>query len=335
MIKKNTVFVLGAGASAPYGFPCGDGLVKKILEGLSSPATQQQWFASLVSAGTLSDHAVRTFEDRLRGAGRPIDQFLQDHPKYKKIGKLAIARVLMPCEDDLMLEHDRPGPKYNKGGQLWYWHCFEQMRRSRSRTSTSGGCQLESNNLSVITFNFDRSFERQLFRFAQENCVPDRSRTDAARVAQRIPVYHIHGQLGAPDWLEESNSVTAGNPRAYGEALGDESLRQCAKQILILNEEVITGPAIEGARGALKEAKTVCFLGFSYERSNLHTLFPEVLRGKDLVLGTAFSMDDGDLRGAERALGELIPDTTIELCPSDRDVLDLLKDKDVLHSDHG
>lgn len=35
MIRRQTVFVLGAGASYPYGFPTGEGLVNEII-GLAS-----------------------------------------------------------------------------------------------------------------------------------------------------------------------------------------------------------------------------------------------------------------------------------------------------------
>ncbi len=40
MIQRKTVFVLGAGASQPFGFPLGASLLIEIVQGLKSPASK-------------------------------------------------------------------------------------------------------------------------------------------------------------------------------------------------------------------------------------------------------------------------------------------------------
>ena len=206
-IKKKTVFVLGAGASAPYGFPLGSELYGKIWRGLlqNFPERRNAFADDVREAGHFTQAETDAFANHLRTAGREsIDEFLVGHPRYKTIGKMAIARLLMPCEDDGALDFDRRPPE-REVDRRWYQYCFNKLL-----TSANGPCSLASNNLSIITFNFDRSFERALFRFAHDNCPSDDSdRAKAIEMAKSmIPVYHIHGRLGASDWFDDSNWAT-------------------------------------------------------------------------------------------------------------------------------
>ena len=51
MITKQTVFILGAGASTFYGFPAGDNLIKCMVEELRWPGS----YSKLVQLGGFSD----------------------------------------------------------------------------------------------------------------------------------------------------------------------------------------------------------------------------------------------------------------------------------------
>ena len=96
MIKAPTVFVLGAGASAPYGFPLGRTLMSEIVRKLRKAGD----FRDQVQACAPHTDMAR-FTSRLSASGRSsIDLFLEKRPDLLEIGKAAIVRALVPYEID-------------------------------------------------------------------------------------------------------------------------------------------------------------------------------------------------------------------------------------------
>lgn len=326
MIKKKTVFVLGAGASAPYGFPLGGRLIEAVIDGLLR-RPMDQFAVDVMEASECTQGQVEVFAQHLRDAGRDsIDEFLLSQEQYREIGKTAIARALMPFEHDGALEPHAPKGVVHEPDQCWYQYCFNNLLRS-----DSGTCALKRNNLTVVTFNFDRSFERALFLFVCANCVTDRNESEASRIAQEIPVHYIHERLGAPSWLDNGLTTEDDHARSYEPTLRSAAVRNCAESIRILGDEIESGPTLENARGALREADQVCFLGFSYHPTNLARLKIRVLRGKH-ILGTAYEMPDGP-RGQVKRAFKGIDEFGIRLRETarDEDILKFLTETDVLH----
>src|SRR5262245_10532119 len=111
MLSKQIVFVLGAGASAPYGFPLGMDLVDQIcaeilgrafgtiperLEPRIDPRLAQRLVTMGHTVPRINDFAIA-----LRGT-RPysIDSFLETRKEFLDVGKAAIADVLLRAEAD-------------------------------------------------------------------------------------------------------------------------------------------------------------------------------------------------------------------------------------------
>jgi hypothetical protein len=94
MILKKTVFVPGAGASAPYGFPLGGTLVEQIYRQLetSSPILIR------VHEMGYPINALQKFRDELGESARGIDAFLEKRQDYLEIGKACIAAALIPLK---------------------------------------------------------------------------------------------------------------------------------------------------------------------------------------------------------------------------------------------
>ena len=88
MIEPSTVFILGAGASKPYGFPLGVELRQQILQAHSSPNTDQ--FKLLQACGYESGQITRFHDDLHDALHDTIDDFLSDRPTYRDIGSHAI-----------------------------------------------------------------------------------------------------------------------------------------------------------------------------------------------------------------------------------------------------
>ena len=146
MITRPTVFVLGAGASHPYGFPLGQGLLNEVVRELSNADGE---FHHEVCAVIREVERVKAFARDLRLCGRSsIDAFLETRQEFVDVGKAAIARVLSEYESDGRLTHDRPD-------EGWYHYLFDRML-------TRSPDDFRNNRLCVVTFNFERSFERAL-----------------------------------------------------------------------------------------------------------------------------------------------------------------------------
>ena len=97
MIKQSTVFVLGAGASQPYGFPLGAALVDQV--GAEIIDSREGLLQRLADGMAFSPGECLEFAQALRDA-RPylIDAFLEMRSDYRDIGKAAIADVSFRAE---------------------------------------------------------------------------------------------------------------------------------------------------------------------------------------------------------------------------------------------
>lgn len=149
MITKETVFILGAGASKPYGYPSGLDLVQIICDNLDKNAIndlQKNNFKTLCSLG-FTEQQLSQFRQDLRYSDTlSVDSFLEHRKKeYLELGKLAIAQALIPCEvtDNL----------FNTSHKSWLKYLFNTL-------SNVPFDDFFENKISFLTFNYDRTAER-------------------------------------------------------------------------------------------------------------------------------------------------------------------------------
>ncbi len=259
MITKPTVLILGAGASAPYGFPSGQTLKDLVCHGHDS---------------TIQETGIDLKEyDRFKSAlGRSgcssVDTFLESRPEYVDLGKTAIANVLLPMEQTSKLFDEwasiRLQPDASKRHQgNWSWYDFLLGVLCDGVPFDEIG----NNRLSVITFNYDRSFEHFLFTALQNRYgKPD---NECAKVLGRIPVVHVYGSLGRLEWQEGANET---NTVPYNSRGKTQYTQVAAKNITILHEGTEKTPEFTTARQLLDSAAQVFFLGFGYHPVNLQRL---------------------------------------------------------------
>ena len=77
MIDERTIFIIGAGASVPYGFPAGKDLSKSIIEILSDPLSTSGGTHIVENTDLESEELVRASKDfRNWGTDTTIDKFL-------------------------------------------------------------------------------------------------------------------------------------------------------------------------------------------------------------------------------------------------------------------
>lgn len=300
MVETPTVFILGAGASIPYGFPLGSDLQRQAISELSDPRSNVS--VILRSCGFRGDE-IEMFAKRLLSARtESIDLFLVRNPAYNDLGKHAIAALLMQKEHCL----DSPGADIKED---WYSYLFQRM----FGTSTD---EFTQNRLSIIAFNFERSFEWYLYARLRAN-FNALDTTAAVGLVKSIPVLHMYGRLGTCAWLG------SGTGRRYETPLSVVDVKASAQDIGIIGGD-IPPDRLERAKQMLEAADRVCLLGFGYHEFTLKLLLDCGLGKKGEVWGTSFGLLQGEASTPQR----MVPSLQLE----NLRILDFLRIKDFIHA---
>ena len=241
-----------------------------------------------------------------------VDLFLERRPQFVEIGKVAIASVLLPAEANSRKTMFEPwachADAQRRASQGWYQYFASEMRLSYG----DWGRGL----LTIITYNYDRSFEYYLFTILRSSC--DKSEPECWQKFKEIPIIHLHGHLGM---LDRTLSTFV----QYGSLDANVAI-QASKEIKIIHEVKPTEEQFSGAQGALDEAEVVCFLGFGYARENMQRL--EWRRGhrNKKLLGTVYGLTDAEQR--RLGIGRYFNITSS--IPSGWGILQVLRETDLL-----
>jgi len=271
MINEPTVLVLGAGASAPYGFPTGRKLLLDICASLVNEGTPLS--LALSSCGYPRDQQ-KAFRDALHMSMLPsVDAFLEYRSEFLEIGKAILSCALIPYE--------KLDPIHNRTSKMnWYEYLFSKILPTWNVSDLK---------LSFVTFNYDRSLEEFLFNALTHAFGGDVA--DIRKLLGYIPIVHVYGQLG------QYPGIVEGVGRAYSQTVDRDIVSRCVSEIKIVHEDAET-PQLNKARELLLKAKTICFLGFGYLEINLERICPwktEKISDHTELFGSALG-----LIGAER-----------------------------------
>lgn len=268
MITTPTVFILGAGASKPFGFPSG----VELAEQLSDFGD----FQDLIAAGFDQSHIV-DFREQLKRSGKgSVDAFLEYRDEFIAVGKAAIAYRLIQLENANELLRFKNN---------WYRYIFGKLDAPLS--------EFHKNDVTFVTFNYDRSLDHFLF-----DCLKHSYKgtdDEVAKALSHVPIIHVHGQMGLLPWQEDRFGIKS--RRDYGTAMSPEAVRAAADGIRIVHEVKDLAP-FDLAFQRLARAERIVFLGFGYYGKNLDRLrFKDVLSlGKDgKVFGTFYEMTNAQI----------------------------------------
>jgi hypothetical protein len=269
MIHSGTVLILGAGASAPFGFPCGRPLLLEIAHGISVLSSSLGGLGHQLEECGYDRDLVKRFARELLLSMQPsVDAFLEKRREYVEVGKAAIACALIPYERGSTL-YRRLGE-----GSHWYEYLFNQMGTTLE--------EFRSSKLSVITFNYDRSLEHFLFLALKHSY--GLSDEECGEQLKAVPIVHVYGTLGGSLHYEEES-------RPYNDEVTLDVVKRCASTIRVLHEStIIDDPELNKARELLMHARVICFLGFGYYYDNIRRLRPELLPEDSELFGTAFGI---------------------------------------------
>ncbi len=299
MDRRNIVLILGAGASFPYSFPLGRGLIFEIARNFRKGAFANHVAKSLLVSAGFSEDFLETFcVELLQSHLSSVDAFLeQREDEYKKIGKLAIAATLIPHEapDRLVRRPDEQG---------WYEYLYNLLGTQH--------LEFPKIHLSVITFNYDRSLEYFLFNSLKSSYgIGDK---EALNLFSSIPIVHVYGQLGIPHFIDSAG-------RKYSTELTADAVQKSADGIEVIHEGNTMSVSLERAHEFIAQADVLCFLGFGYYETNLKRLgIQEFFKGEQ-IYGSAYKLREAERHQVEK----LIYPKRIELGLADEDSLEFIR----------
>jgi hypothetical protein len=254
--KEPTVFILGAGSSNPYGFPLGSELKEQIIK------LDEKEIENLLEKKQEVKKLIPDFLETLaRGDYETIDNLLDQKPRYRELGAYYIVKVIAEKEIEKNLFPQREH----------YADLFQMLN-----------VESESNSevlFSVVTVNYDRSFEYFLRCNAKYNCHQDLE-LNAMRKISKLHIIHAHNSLGN---LSEV---------PYGRVTSTkEYIHEAARQIKIIPDSIENSNEYIEAQRVIAAAKNIVFLGFGYHKKILSALFAKSnLIGKQ-IFGTGVRFD--------------------------------------------
>lgn len=268
MIKKNTVLILGAGASKRYGYPLGKELKNRILEKINYEPSilKRQIDGQRISLNTLirgSDDRLRYllnncdfkpddlrqfYQDFLVSPRESIDAFLENRTEFLNIGKVLIALSILECERDEVVFN------VNNNEPDWYKYLFNEMVDSWDNFS--------DNNISIVTYNYDRSFEYFFIKALISTF--GKSAEEAIEIFDKIPLIHVHGKVGTYPWGLKT--------KPYNNNIEPEHIYNAVQNLHIIFEEEQLRDKYDEVDKLLQKAQQIFLLGFGFNESNLKRL---------------------------------------------------------------
>ena len=295
MITKETIFILGAGASAPYGYPTAKGLREFIIREFRKQYSEflrdkRKIFEEDIKAAINKfSYLIQSFK---QSSTKSFDLFLsRNKENYYDDGKFILAWCILYFEMISKFNEDIEIPETD-----WYTYLFNEMTSEMTKSTDLE--KYKENRLKIITFNYDRSLEEFLseslfFSFAGD-------RKDVTKFSDWIKVYHVYGKIYDLQWE---------NPE-QGEKYQTNNILELAEKaknnIQIIYDERRT--QIEEIQGIIASAQRIFFLGFGYSRENLEAIgITNFLTKHQYINGTALGFKNKEVSDIKNLLGKMNP----------------------------
>jgi len=292
LIVAPTVFVLGAGASEPYGLPLGSQLRLDILAKYNSDVGRA---VDLLNTAPFVRKDINAFVEALKYSGlSSVDAFLERRPEFMDIGKAMMGIELL---------HGEVHERLWQPDDNWLTYLFGNMIGSSLE-------EFANNNVSFVTFNYDRCVEQ--FLYVSLSNAFGRASEDTAAVVGRIPIVHLHGRLGHLPWQSGNSAIAFGDNQ-----IDPHKMNIVMKEIKVVHEELTDGrdKDFAQAKKLLAGARRVYLMGFGFGSRNVQRLGLGQLQ-PEAYQGTAYGLTGKEIDGCRTLCGGLIglhPFRTLDL----------------------
>jgi hypothetical protein len=158
-------------------------------------------------------------------------------------------------------------------------------------------------NISIITFNYDRCIERFLAQALADYYDMDRAAAEQL-VASKLRIYHPFGQIGSLAWQDRTNAVPFGSERT--------NLLALAKQIKTFTEGRHDKDLMSRIHDEILESDTLVFLGFAFHPLNMRLLTPPSEAFPRRIFATTLGLSDADEQVIEDDIWRMLGRKEIE-----------------------
>lgn len=281
MFEPNTVFVIGAGASAEFGLPVGWKLLETIrdnshfeFEYFNFPSKGNEKIFKAVQVKYGADHellnqALTTFKDIKKGVetAGSIDEYINrygDDSMIAELGKILIAHSILDAEgkSKLMPQRgkERDGVDWSKTSDTWIASftraLFDGVRATEVERIGEG--------LTIICFNYDRCIEYYL-EHAIMRAYRNVDKHTARMIVSKMNIIHPYG------WLGDLNFK-------FGTLLEDADIYRVSKNLITWSETTEDADKVSAIKSAIFDAENIIFLGFAFANQNM-----KILKNQDAV----------------------------------------------------
>jgi hypothetical protein len=305
MIKTPTLFILGAGASVPFGYPTGGELRDNICD--------KKYFNRLIKLvdqippshplGLTSEVRVKEFiKDFKDSMSYSIDAFLERRKEHMKIGKQAISMILKKYEIESQL-------KLSMQANNWLMYLFNRINQ----------CSFDNfneNKISFVIFNYDISLEQFIFKALQK--FYGKEPGSAIQVLQNIPIVHLYGKINNNPFIDSNND----SDLLKAISIAENNLKLIkAERTNSGGKEAVTGE-FKKAHSMIEKAQNIYFLGFGFDETNLERLNIRLMKNKTIRF-TSMGLEDSRLSWIKKQFNTAKADQ--HLFPDCMDCLNILK----------
>jgi len=346
LINKRTVFVLGAGASCPYGYPSGSRLRELICYESGFLRSYVDYLNKNKSLQDTKDKRIEEIKKFIKAFNaskiKSIDVFMANNPKLAPIGKYIIAYEVFRAERDsrfgeearrkqewrnlrrteVEIDYIRGTPDFQGGD--WYFHLYNRL--IEGLVGNDALPDFSNGNLSFITFNYDRSLEYFLYD-CLINSFTEVREPQVAECLKKLRILHVYGQIVPLKWQNSEQGVD------YRPEIDETLLQKSSANIKTIYEQK-ESPELDKARKLLEQSEQIFLLGFGYAKENIDILqLPEKIGPNSYVYGTALGLENGEINGiketmidmliADPVVGKNKPDVRIKI--ENMDCLKLLR----------
>ncbi len=305
---KKTVLVLGAGASVDLGYPLGKDLFDQLvldLDSTISPRNEGQYLSdglnqylkSQFSEGDLDRKTVVEVADRLslfiteyrskaektQSIDAAVESFVQSHEnmgeKVKKLVSFLIAYRLFGYEAR-SLQYGRFNPDLHEGEIYWANNLWKHLLRS--------GWEGTSDNIRIISFNYERAIEFALFQnlWNQNVNFSPKEELFHGQLFMKRNITRVYGSLGhfLPPYYPYSTSTTEDkggfltNPAFVKNALPfglpndrNDAISEVSPSIRLISKERNDREELDYQKH-FHWAEQIFFLGFGFDQDNMRIL---------------------------------------------------------------
>ncbi|HQF54664.1 MAG TPA: hypothetical protein PK208_06075 [Fibrobacteria bacterium] len=316
------VFVIGAGASVPYGFPTGFDLIEDLRTKDASKTLRESLIPKILEPGTIDRHFENPKDWDLSPFGKfheawkrqihgsvilTIDQFLKNRPdqNFSVYGKALMAERILSYENDCL---NSPA-KDKEGKSKKSMKSVDWIQYFLTQIDLQPNWDVYLMGATFISFNYDRVFEYFLRQFLMiERSMPI---SEADKFIASMKIYHLNGYLGPLQNLPFGNASGSGSLEPWRSLYGGDGRVSTAPDYLKISKNMRTVWETEAhsdrekAQVAIAAAERIFVLGTSYIPENLEAIGLGAVASSNRanLRGTALGLSDAQVSRSAKMLG--------------------------------